>query len=183
MSRIDELENASNTALLARRRIEVRLRELLECVDRLAAAARVAIAWKIHQIQAVGIRGWGLDQIVVHETRLARRGARAGDLLFHECVDEAGFADVRAAHHGNLGYAGVRELRGRSCRKNKVSVDALHLTAISLRHPGVDRYPRVVHSADARSKRHAAAGYALSRSACARRWRLGEPVQPGAVDS
>ena len=53
MSRIDELKNAADTPLLARRRIEVGLCELLECVDRLAAAARVAIARQVDQIQ-----GW-----------------------------------------------------------------------------------------------------------------------------
>ena len=66
MPGIDELQNARNAALLARRRIEIRLRELFECLNRFVAAACVAVAGRSTRYD------WAIEGLVIRSDSSSR---------------------------------------------------------------------------------------------------------------
>src|SRR5688572_10950404 len=101
MARIDQEQHACNAPLVARRGIEVCLREVFERLDRLPATSSVSIPGQIHEVQA------RVQMVVIRKTRFPWSGAGAGDLLFDERVDERRFTDIRAADHCYLGQAGT----------------------------------------------------------------------------
>ena len=97
MPAVHEVEHAGDPSALS----EVRARHGLELIRRRLAAASVAIARQIHQVERR--HALRLHPIEIREAGFSRRRAGARDLLPHERVDETRFADV--------GPAGEREFR------------------------------------------------------------------------
>src|SRR6185436_2861215 len=78
-------------------------RQRVEFLARLVAAARVAEAGQVHQVERrTRLHG---HPIKVGQACLAGRGARAGQLLPDERVNQGRLADVGSAHHRELWQA------------------------------------------------------------------------------
>ncbi len=89
---------------------EIRLRQPVEFLRRRVAAARVAVARQIDQIQRR--RRSPLHAVEVGQACLAWRRARARQRLPHQRVDQARFADIGPADQGDLRQPVTRKVTG-----------------------------------------------------------------------
>ena len=89
MSCVDQLQHTGEPTTGVDSRVEIRSREGLKSFDRLGASSGVAVSRKVHQIERLGVRNSGLDEIVIREPCFSRGRTRAGYLLFGERVYEA----------------------------------------------------------------------------------------------
>ena len=101
--------------------LEVRGDQRFELHRRVAAAPRVPVARKVHQIKR---RTAGTHHAVdVCEPRFPRRRARACHAPADERVDEARFANIGAPDERNLGKAVVRQIARARGTTNENGVD------------------------------------------------------------
>ena len=96
MPAVDEHEHAAKSRIVEPR-AEIRGGQRVEFLARLVAAARIAKPGEVHQVERrPRLHG---DPIEIGQACLAGRGARAGQFLPDERVNQGRLADVGSAHH------------------------------------------------------------------------------------
>ena len=129
MPAVDEDEHAAKSRIVDAR-AEIPGGERVELFARCVAAARVAEAGQVHQVERrTRLNG---DPIKVGQACLAGRGARAGQFLPDERVNQGRLADVGSTHHRELWQAVLGKPFGSGGASDKLG-DYLQKTLLVLR--------------------------------------------------
>ena len=128
MPRVHQQEHRNGAVLSAGKICIARVR--LNSSRRCIAAPRITVSGEINKVERR--RRAALHPVEVGEPRLARRGARAGHGLPHQCIDQARFADIGPAHQSDLRKPITRKIAGASGACDEFS-DNLQRTARRVR--------------------------------------------------